>query len=66
MTDAEIRLRCHELAFDRARAEQPENFLARVAEIATWLYDRIVIVPEVSPAEQKGRAKADKSPAIFK
>ncbi|VWC95972.1 hypothetical protein BLA39750_02224 [Burkholderia lata] len=66
MTDAEIRLRCHELAFERARAEQPENFLDRVAEIATWLYDRIVIVPEGSNAGQKGRGKTDKSPEIFK
>jgi hypothetical protein len=58
MTETEIRLRIYEMAFERAKLEKPENFLDRVATVATWLQNRIIGEPE---AQSKARSRADKS-----
>lgn len=42
MTTEELKLRCLELAIEQARRENAASFMERVAEIQTWLYNRIV------------------------
>lgn len=71
MTDAELRLRCMELAMQQAKIESVHTDRNAVADIQTWFYNRIVIDPAV-PAEpeqakpaRKGRAATDKSAPIF-
>ncbi len=66
MTDAEIRLRCLELALAQAKVESKSQDLNRVAEIQTWFYDRIVSAPKPNQApERKSKKDADKTPEIF-
>ncbi|WP_104668706.1 hypothetical protein [Ensifer adhaerens] len=71
MTDAEIRLRCLELAMEQAKREGLHSDRNAIADIATQFYNRIVIDPATPPEPEKaqgkrGRTAADKSPEIFK
>lgn len=68
MTDAEIRLRCLELALNQAKVEGQAQNLNRVDELQTRFYTGIVNgpSPKPEPAKGKGRkAKVDKSPDLF-
>ena len=67
MTDAEIRLRCMELAMQQAKLEGSHSDRNAVAEIQTWFYDRIVSEPKPSETAtgRKSKKDADKAPEIF-
>lgn len=70
MDDAEIRLRCMEMALGQAKIEAQQNNLDRVAEIQTWFYNRITTSQPVSvdpmPTAAKGNKVKDKQPEIFR
>lgn len=66
MTDAELKLRCLELAMGQARAEHLHTDRKNVVEIATLFYNHINPLPEVTPVVKgKGQKSADKSAPIF-
>jgi hypothetical protein len=46
-----IRLRCLELAVERANKENAIPFEDRVAELTSWFYNRIVDEPDVAAPE---------------
>lgn len=62
MDEKAIRLRCLELAIERANRENPTDFLGTVANYQTWFYNRIINEVErganvpVQP-QRKGQAK---------
>jgi len=47
MTPEELKLRCLELAIEQTRTRDVENFKTEVAELQTWLYNRVVSGSEV-------------------
>lgn len=66
---AHYRLRALEMAIDQIRREHPNNFKESVAELQTWLYNRIVTSD--SPAlsndgagVKKQRSKGQTSPEV--
>lgn len=67
MTPEELKLRCLELAIEQARRENAEAFTERVAEIQTWLYNRIigedaVKVSDTQAVTDKQRGRPRKHP----
>lgn len=66
MTDAELHLRCLELAMTQAKMEGAHSQRNTVVEIATLFYNHINPLPEVTPVVKgKGQKSADKSAPIF-
>lgn len=67
MTDAELRLRCMELAMTQAKIENVHQSREGVAEIQSWFYDRIMGTEKpAAPAKtSKSKSAADKTPEIF-
>lgn len=67
MTDAELRLRCMELAMAQAKIENLHQDRNTVAEIQSWFYDRIMGTEKpAAPAKtSKSKSAADKTPEIF-
>jgi hypothetical protein len=66
MSEAELKLRCLELAMQQAKIEGSHSNRENVVEIATAFYNHISPVPETASSVKGSRKSADKSPEIFK
>jgi|WetSurMetagenome_2_1015567.scaffolds.fasta_scaffold535815_2 hypothetical protein len=58
MTEEDIKLRCLELAIERARQEFPDDYRAYVADLQTWFYNRVVTQQKGGQAKVSKDAKA--------
>lgn len=57
MDDYALKLRCLELAIEQVRKEAPVDFKQAVADLQTWLYNRIVgELDSPKPASDKPQA----------
>lgn len=65
MTDAEVRLKCLELAMGQARAEQQAYDRNIVVEISTLFYNHISLVTDTRPVGKAVKSKSADKPQIF-
>jgi hypothetical protein len=68
MSDADVRLKCLELAMTQARNETQHGNIDRVVEISTRFYNHVNSVGDVPTSAVKidKKAKPDKAPEIFR
>lgn len=64
MDEQSIRLRCLELAIDRANKEQPVDFRQAVADLQDWFYNRIIGKVEVPKSETLHLPTAKDKPSV--
>ena len=57
MDETALKLRCLELAIEQCRINPPTDFKEGVAELQTWLYNRIISSDSVTLSEQPATDK---------